>query len=1844
MADPEVHSFHINVGNGDAAIHLLVQPGTAVPPATDAPPAVVQRAILVDGGQPAAIEQIRLAIRFIEATYDVSQQENITTATGQTAKLAFDGFVISRWAADHSDGLLNLIVQQLLEDHPSTGSGATATGSAGSQQAQCSLMKYSGTTPATYIYSPYWTGVGASNLLNNGDLAPTQQIVLDSDEAFALDNEARLVDIQQGSITWSQVCYLLVGSRELIGREFFTGKTSSTPSGTSPRWYGDVASMVTGAGAGNTGVFCIGADGTIPQTTSNSFQNITLDPIQHGIPSIILVAIVNGQIQHYFSGDSDYQADEAAASWINGTISVMKLSSHGSLVSWPHKIGDTLKPQHFICSAGQSTDGIHPRWELLLLLNALVQKWNAAAAGSTSPTEVQRWFHPTNYPIYFVQNEVGATNPPGPLFNFDAFAKTPSGDNVNDVLGFQSMLQQADNNLLAMLRETLSDVAAAPADQTRFIIDYLRNIWPSMSYSTAEQHPVPGSTTQGIVVSPQTQLLFVLAKLASPAVNPSVSISYVNGAWKTLVNSESPPALSTDLDPGKGAAWTANGYKGPNDQTARGASLAVASATKLDTAPQGVKLPPGAKAINEGNLWVDKDDITPSENYVDLIQKIYPSTPLNADDVVSIFGSTEQPAVWVIANAAYPKLTLSASNTDIRVLQDSDSMAKFVTGLATGFIGLPQSTGSVTLDATKDLWGFYMGASMISTSISLTLDTTGTIKTISMACTLFSGKTLTFNTDQNAAQFGVSWPTGPTSCTIPGTNVVVVGLVADTDSNSTEMALSDILKAFQAYPPADSTQSKLRSLLNKIGENINMKLEPVPATGEDPLRNAIWCTSGPMYSFTLRLTWSVDPANIDDVLNSVAGFLLQYLNLKTGSVTSAVDNTLKAFRLEAQITGTYHPTIAGGYHIVTESELTFSTGITVGTFSLGISLTIANNGDFAVLIKGGSGLSSYLSAAQSLGSTDSTDTSISKSQSNLPKDVDQTNLALASIWISRDDQITTYGVNFVLALHQCPISFSYSSTGIFSGALIIGNPVSTSDKLLPSYDPDKDASALIPASTTPSTGLPIETLWGGSVGSLPNGMPDLITQAAIEYNRVDPSNPIFSLSAVITRGNSAVAANKVPAFEIDMFTVNFVKSTATTLSLSTNITINGAPSSNLPPATLTASIRFSSTQGWSLQAHLESFRLGLLFSHFPSSFQNAATSLIGKLDVEFVDIAYTYDAASGAVSSFLISGAISLGQLELRLFYQYSALADQSKSAAALGVTSADTTALGSGAVLSGDGSTATGPLWKFQAYLGSTSTQQSTIGSILESIDAGLSKYLPSFVNNTTVQPASGNDAPVKIEVTQTKVNGVDVLFFVAHLHLGDATISFIQLNDDSGTSPPKRILRVSVSTLPLVAKIPLVNQLPQPFDDLEYVWALYPAANASDGAPESSTTGFSPQEMSDINAALTAQNIPVIPIKDSTRADPNSTGQPASPPSGEPTVALAAGQHFVVVHQGNVILDYVFGAEDPSTATPQDDVQKLIKTGQKKAVRRDLDPGDPPSTDQPVTKGSINSKPSQFLTISNIGLSYSDGVLWLDMDATVMLGPITFALLGFGLGFDIASLGKTVNGASNGGLRFNAQVAEDLLESVRLTLHGAELSFSQPPLAIGGVFIHNNSNGVDSYAGGLTISIPPYTLVAVGEYDKVAGPPEYKSVFIFAKLDGPLFSIGFATVEGVRAGFGYNSFVQTPTLDQLTSFPFISDSIGSNPNDPLAVLQAMQKYVMPQDGTFWGAVGMKINALDIISASAVAVVEYSPQGLDISIFVDAVLQMPPGEPSDPAILYVEASFLVLSFTYELTEITRSQ
>ncbi len=255
--------------------------------------------------------------------------------------------------------------------------------------------------------------------------------------------------------------------------------------------------------------------------------------------------------------------------------------------------------------------------------------------------------------------------------------------------------------------------------------------------------------------------------------------------------------------------------------------------------------------------------------------------------------------------------------------------------------------------------------------------------------------------------------------------------------------------------------------------------------------------------------------------------------------------------------------------------------------------------------------------------------------------------------------------------------------------------------------------------------------------------------------------------------------------------------------------------------------------------------------------------------------------------------------------------------------------------------------------------------------------------------------------------------------------------------------------------------------------------------------------------------------------------------------------------------------------------------------------------------------------------------------MDATLAMGPISLSLLGFEIGIPIKDI--QLDKLSS----MTAQALATFIDNIKVDLHGMAMSFNKPPLLIAGVFEHGTSEVAgrtsEYYRGGIGVSFPPYVFVAVGSYDIVTDTmtkKTYKSIFVFAKLDGPLVTLEFATISNVRLGFGYNSIVRAPANDELTVFPFISDSgVDGAGNDPLMVLKSMAEskdskpaWVSPKEDSYWFALGMSISAAEILQITAVAMLGFRDSGIVVSIYADGIAQLPAQKvPPSESIVYIE-------------------
>ncbi|KAM7207809.1 hypothetical protein V8F20_001851 [Naviculisporaceae sp. PSN 640] len=752
--------------------------------------------------------------------------------------------------------------------------------------------------------------------------------------------------------------------------------------------------------------------------------------------------------------------------------------------------------------------------------------------------------------------------------------------------------------------------------------------------------------------------------------------------------------------------------------------------------------------------------------------------------------------------------------------------------------------------------------------------------------------------------------------------------------------------------------------------------------------------------------------------------------------------------------------------------------------------------------------------------------------------------------------------------------------------------------------------------------------------SLPDAIPNAISVARISYSSSkSPAQSVFSIQASLVRApkpDSSTTGTDPPAvpcpFTWESLTVYAQRVSKPPVPPSTKkgssfafgagatftLTPRKEDAAVYPPAHMAIQMDYNDGD-WRVQGRVQDVNFGVLagFMDTDKNIGDAAMDILGRLTLTEMDVLFTY-SKDKKPASFLITGTITLGALELRLFYQYvGANATEGKTAA----DSAQHRKPGDPVALK---KPATGGSWQLRAYLGAAGGKKATLGEIIDSIagEGEGSEVIPEFVQNIPIEPAAnGANSAVSLEVGK---KGTAVVFVLSVNVMG---IKFSYMQIGSRTPPPTapgtigsvttttptgpqttRLLRISVDKLPLIKDIPLVSTLGQPFDKLLY---LYVSGNK----------GLMQRELDSINETLTDDKL----LFKRAVAKPSLTNP-----------VINKGHHFMVVQDGGVVLDHVFqiGKDETKPAGGGG--------GNSNKVRLLAAPVPEVAPSNPASKGSL-TKSLGPLTISAITLEYKSKRIYLTLDATFTLGPISLTLLGFSIG--ILTTGLTLNNLS--------VIATEAKDRLSISLRGMSIAFDKPPILIAGGFEHEiytlpgtTTSRVEAYRGGVGIGFPPYTFIGVGEYSDVTLPDgrgSYKSIFLFAKLDGPLVTLEFATISGVRLGFGFNSIVRSPRIDELTEFPFIksSDAAGAGRN-PMAILASMTKgtpgkpaWVTPREGSYWLAAGMTISSFEILAITAVAMFAFRDSGVVISIFADAVAQLPPHVPPDAPpgalILYVE-------------------
>lgn len=255
--------------------------------------------------------------------------------------------------------------------------------------------------------------------------------------------------------------------------------------------------------------------------------------------------------------------------------------------------------------------------------------------------------------------------------------------------------------------------------------------------------------------------------------------------------------------------------------------------------------------------------------------------------------------------------------------------------------------------------------------------------------------------------------------------------------------------------------------------------------------------------------------------------------------------------------------------------------------------------------------------------------------------------------------------------------------------------------------------------------------------------------------------------------------------------------------------------------------------------------------------------------------------------------------------------------------------------------------------------------------------------------------------------------------------------------------------------------------------------------------------------------------------------------------------------------------------------------------------------------------------VTFGRIGVLFQSKTqtLWFALDASLTVGPMTLSLMDLGIGSQLKTFSPQFN------------------------LQGLGIAYNAPPLTIAGALINLQPPGSTDleFAGGVIIGTSSFTLQAYGYYGNV---DNFTSLFLFGALAYPFGGPPAFFVTGASLGFGYNSAIHIPHVDQVQVFPFVQavsnpSYFGPNPT-PAAVLGKMldadpkvpgSPWVQRQQGSLWFSAGITFTSFSLINANAMLFIEIGPD-LVIALIGVAYSQFPqkvPGVTNAPVYAYIE-------------------
>jgi hypothetical protein len=330
------------------------------------------------------------------------------------------------------------------------------------------------------------------------------------------------------------------------------------------------------------------------------------------------------------------------------------------------------------------------------------------------------------------------------------------------------------------------------------------------------------------------------------------------------------------------------------------------------------------------------------------------------------------------------------------------------------------------------------------------------------------------------------------------------------------------------------------------------------------------------------------------------------------------------------------------------------------------------------------------------------------------------------------------------------------------------------------------------------------------------------------------------------------------------------------------------------------------------------------------------------------------------------------------------------------------------------------------------------------------------------------------------------------------------------------------------------------------------------------------------------------------------------ADNPGIVPFVPSAGGVSFGADLQlGSDIKHFELGVPPPKASAPPVPALDRLPSGGASRLAQAVGS----AAADPIKWFDINRQFGVF-SFQRVGVGYSDNTLLFSLDASVALGPLAFSMQALTVGSSLKAFDPV------------------------FSLSGLALSFNRPPIEIGGAFLRTTETvgdtTVTAYYGELMVGIASFSLKAVGGW-----VPKTHSFFLYLSIGVPLGGTPFLFVTGLAGGFGINTSLTLPSIDNVGKYillPGIAPPEQSTPAETIkSVLDQLRTTVVPAAGEYWVAAGIRLTSFEMIDSQVVVSVEF---GVEVQVGVVGMVTMnfPTGAGAD-AVAHVEID-LIASFT----------